>query len=148
LPVCDDLAASGRAIFEQRFGVPGEVLDGMAFAARRDELWATTAPSTPLLAAVRPAGVRALRRTPMGLKPTSTFLRVLGDNVRRHRVDLSRDELERLLLGRPLPTDADEGFVALAHRGVVLGCGRAARGTLRPLLPLARRKALLESLPS
>jgi NOL1/NOP2/fmu family ribosome biogenesis protein len=135
-----------RDFLETRFGVPPDRLEEVRFLTRRDELWMTSARSEAELVAIRPPGLRALRRTRAGFKPTSTLLRILGRHLQRNIIKLSLDDLSRLLLGRSLPCSATDGFVALAFDDEILGCGRCSGGELRCLLPTGQRKALLEIL--
>ncbi|RLE35736.1 hypothetical protein DRJ12_04920 [Candidatus Acetothermia bacterium] len=78
---------------------------------------------------------------PDGLKPTSTFLILLGD-----RITLSRNDLRSLLLGRTIPASSPDGYVALSYNGDVVGCGRVRGGKLQALIPTGRRRELLEIL--
>lgn len=146
MPALSSPDREARDYLRERFGVPAEALADLRFLARRDELWMTTAVPDPELAAIRPPGLRALRRLHGDLKPTSTLLRQLASHLERCVVALSPDELHLLLLGRPVPCALEEGFVALAFDGDILGCGRCARGELRCLLPTSQRKGLLEIL--
>ena len=134
--------------FEERFGVPREILDGLTFIDRGNEIWACRSAPPPGIDSVRPPGLRALRRQGAGLKPTSTFLAALGDRVTAARVDLDRAALHQLLLGQriPYPYDAEDGHVALCFRRDVLGCGRVRGGLLQALIPTGRRRELLVAL--
>ena len=146
----DSNAPSHEAIafFESRFGVAGDWLAGIAFVARRDEIWACRSAPPAGLDFDRPSGLRALRRQGAGLKPTSTFLAALGDRITASRIDLDRESLRQLLLGQRLtwPSDLADGPVALCFRGDVLGCGRLGHGRLQALIPTGRRRELLAAL--
>lgn len=147
MPGCGNLDDEVRAVLSGRFGVPGEALLPLFFEERGEEVWASTIPSPPDLYLARPLGVRAFRRGPGGLKPTSTLLVLLGQEIRSARVEIAEVSLLRhLLLGQEIPCDLSPGFVALSFRGDVLGCGEARLGRLRTLLPTGRRKELLDLL--
>jgi NOL1/NOP2/fmu family ribosome biogenesis protein len=94
----------------------------------------------------RAPGLRALRIQPDGLKPTSVFLVHLGDWITSSRIEVDRDALRRLASGQPLPSDREDGYVALSYRGDVIGCGQVRRGALRAVIPTGRRRELLEAL--
>ncbi|UCF10847.1 MAG: hypothetical protein JSW65_03975 [Candidatus Bipolaricaulota bacterium] len=145
MPESSGAERDAHDMLRERFGAPAGALGGLRFVVRRDEIWVTSAPPAEL-AEVRPPGMRAFRITKAGLKPTSLLLRRIAPHLRRNVVDLSRGELEQLLLGRSLPCTPSDGFVALAYAGDVLGCGRCAGGELRCLLPTSQRKGLLEIL--
>lgn len=132
--------------FVRRFGVPEDAISTLCFREWREEIWAVSAPPPKGIASRRPPGLRALRRTPTGLKPTSAFLVHLGPRITASRVDVDLRSLESLLLGRRIETDATDGFVALCFRGDVVGCGRARGGILQAVIPTGRRRELLLAL--
>ena len=147
MPACGSLDDEIGAVLAGRFGVSGETLLPLFFEERGEEVWASTIPAPPDLYLARPLGVRAFRRGPSGLKPTSTFLVLLGQEIRAARVEIADVPLLRhLLLGQEMACDLPPGFVALSFRGDVLGCGEARGGGLRALLPTGRRKELLDLL--
>ena len=134
------------SFLEERFGVSPSYLDRLNFQERSGQIWVTTGPSPLGIARKRPPGLRAFRRMPDGLKPTSSFLILLGERITSSRIDLSRDELYSLLLGRPAATAGPDGYVALSYNGDVVGCGRIRAGKLQALIPTGRRRELLEIL--
>ena len=134
------------SFLQERFGVAPERLAGLKFYERSDQIWVASAFPPPGIGWKRPPGLRAFRRMPDGLKPTSAFLILLGDHIISSRVFLSREELLSLLLGRSLPAPDPDGYVALSHQGDVVGCGRIRAGKLQALIPTGRRRELLEIL--
>ena len=135
-------------LFERRFGVPPDALADLTFVERPGEIWATRSRPPSGIEYDRPAGLRALRRVGSDLKPTSAFLAALGDRITASRVDLDRDSLRAVLLGRRvlLPAPPSDGYVALRYRGDVLGCGHLRGGLLHALIPTGRRRELLAAL--
>jgi NOL1/NOP2/fmu family ribosome biogenesis protein len=132
---------------ERRFGVPVRVFDDAAFAeVVGGEIWVATRDAARTGGARRPAGLRAFRRSPDGLKPTSAFLVSIGHLVTSARIDLDAQALRSLLLGRRLAADATDGYVALSHAGAVFGCGLIADGIVRCVIPTGRRQELLDIL--
>ncbi len=133
----------------RQFGVPPSALAGAEFVERADgEIWIASAACAEVGHARRPPGLRAARRTPDGLKPTSAFLTSLDAQITSGRIDVDEVTLRQLLLGRRLPTEAADGYVALAHNGLVFGCGGVTNGALRCLLPTGRKNELLGTLDS
>jgi len=148
LPASNELRREVLDLFGRRFGVPPEVLERLTFEERHGEIWARSAEPPSGLVAVRPVGIRALRRQAAGIKPTSAFLILLGDRILASRVELALPDLRLVLLGHRirLAGDPSDGYVALCHRGDVLGCGRLSAGLLSGLLPTGRRRELLAAL--
>jgi len=142
----DRLSVEACAYFEGRFGVDRATLCGLRFRERGDDVWVDSASAPIDVVARRPPGLRVLRRTPHGLKPTTAFLIHLGARITASRVEVDLDRLEALLLGRKLDTDQSDGFVALSYRGDIVGCGRIGRGLLQALIPTGRRRELLVAL--
>lgn len=134
------------AYYEARFGVQRSAFDGFLFHETSGEIWGTTGAPPASIAARRPSGLRVLRRTPTGLKPTSAFLTHLGPRVTAARVVLSSPEMEALLLGRRLEVEEPEGYVALCLGADVVGCGRVGDGRLQAVIPTGRRRELLLAL--
>ena len=84
---------------------------------------------------------------PHAFKPTSLFLQVLNTRINVSRVEIeSLDLLRHLLLGQTSDTSLTDGFVALSFRGDLLGCGVVKNGKLRVLIPVQKRKELLDCL--
>ena len=147
MPGSENLKAVVLTYFETHFGVAREVLAPLLFQERNEEIWAADALLPPGITSKRPSGLRILRRTPIGLKPTSTFLQLLGERITASRVEIEDvDELRRLILGRAIRASCPNGFVAISFRGDVLGCGSVRGERLKALIPAGRRKALLDAL--
>jgi NOL1/NOP2/fmu family ribosome biogenesis protein len=132
--------------YGRAFGVPEEDLSPLCVTEKGAETWVASAELPPEVHTRRPPGLRALRWMPDGPKPTSAFLSALGERIRRARIDLDLATLRALLLGRRVPVALPDSYVALSHRGLVLGCGRVQRSELHALMPTGRRRELLEVL--
>ena len=137
-----------RCLLRDRYGIRERFLDELRFIFRNDEIWVTTAPESDWESiAPRSAGIRALRIMPRGIKPTSGFLAFLGEEIRTGLVDIDdQAAFEKLLLGRPWPSERENGYVAVSFRGDVIGCGEVRHDQLRLLLATGRRNALLHIL--
>lgn len=145
MPVSSEtLRREVEGYLSDRFGLPSSLFASAQFAETRDgEIWVST--DTPAgLRTRRPPGLRALRRTPSGLKPTSAFLVSVGPYVITSRVSVEEDELRSLLLGQRAVCPHSDGYVALTHGGDVLGCALVADGTVHALIPTGRRRELLD----
>ena len=131
------------SFYETEFGVARRWLERLTYHERGDEVWATSASDIPPLDAPRLPGLRILRRTPHGLKPTSVFLALLGDRITKRRAEVNLEDLHSLLLGQWIPIDLPDGFAAIVFEDDVLGCGRASHGRVHALIPTGRRRELL-----
>ena len=147
MPDSENLRDEVIGYFETRFGVSPSFFSAFSFEERKGEIWATTAPCPPDLSTLRPSGLRIMRRMPHAFKPTSLFLRVLNTRVTASRIEIERlDLLRHFLLGQTSETSLTDGFVAISFRGDLLGCGVVKNGRLRALLPVQKRKELLDYL--
>ncbi len=147
MPESESLRGEVLSYFAARFGVAEETFSGIVFIPRTDAIWAASAVPPPSLSSPRPPGLRALRRMRDRLKPTSLFLRFLGERITSSRVELTDPgELRTLLLGGALPTDISPGYVAISFRRDVIGCGAVSGGRVKAVIPTGRRKELLEVL--
>ncbi len=147
MPDSESLRDEVIVYFETRFGVFPSFLSVFSFEERKGEIWATTAPCPLDLSTLRPSGLRIMRRMPHAFKPTSLFLRVLNTRVTASRIEIERlDLLRHFLLGQTSETSLTDGFVAISFRGDLLGCGVVKNGRLRALIPVQKRKELLDCL--
>ncbi len=147
MPGSESLREEVLSYFAARFGVAEDVFSGIVFIPRADAIWAASAVLPPSLSSLRPPGLRALRRMRDRLKPTSLFLRFLGDRITSSRVEIADPgELRTLLLGGELPTEMSAGYVAISFRGDVIGCGAVRDGRVKAVIPTGRRKELIEIL--
>jgi len=138
-----------RETMETRFGMNPEALDPFLVAARGRDLWVLRRVEGPdldpaPLRVVAP-GLRALRRTGTGWRPTTGFLRLVGHALRQRVARLDRERGDELLDRRegPAPPGTPPGLVAVAIDGRVIGAGFVREGRLllelpRSLLPAVR----------
>ena len=149
-----------REFLSTRFGVTEDALGEVFFFDTGEEIWVASEPGRKGVVAQRPSGLRALRRAPDGLKPTSSLLCLLDQQITQSRIEVTWEELRTLLLGHRLdishltigPADDPEisGYVAVSYQGDVVGCGRVRQPSLQLLIPTGRRRELLsivEGLP-
>ncbi len=144
MPAYEGLHDEVTAYLNSRFGILPNSLAGISFSEKNDEIWAASAEAPLGIRARRLPGLRALRRTPEGLKPTSAFLRFIGERISSSCVEIGTvAELRRFLLGQPVPYMVPDGFVAVSFRGDILGCGVARHRQVLTLIPTHMRHELL-----
>lgn len=120
MPACENLKNEVLTYFETHFGVAAKALAGLIFQEKDQEIWATSALPCEGISSRRPSGMRILRRTPSGLKPTSTFLQLLGERITAARVEIQEiNTLRRLLFGT---SDPGLQFGRLCRSIVSRGC--------------------------
>ncbi len=95
---------------------------------------------------VRPVSVGILAaRIGKAVKPTTNLLQLFGRYATRNVVQLSKEQAIAYLNGDDLKVSeketrkATEGYVLLKYLGFSLGCGMLKEGTVRNLLPKAKR---------
>ena len=113
---------------EGRFGIPREALEGYAVFASGESLWVFSGDASipGAVQCAESAGIRALKRTKRGPKPTSAFLRLVGGLAKRNAVDLEdQDQLLAFMSGGIVAGEfpVEPGYVVVRFRGEVLGCG-------------------------
>ncbi len=93
------------------------------------------------------AGIRLLRDTGIGMKPTTYGLKLVGDAITERRVELSREDLEALVFDRErLDCPFSNGYVVLVFRDTVIGCGLVTGRGLETQIPKGRAQDLASML--
>ncbi len=142
-----------QTLLADELGVSREHLEGLRWMATSKHLWLHRCTAWPA-SFWRPSrawelggcGLRAFARWgARGERPTSWLVQWLGPRVER-RLELDPPQWDRLLGGQPLRVSSQEGFVALAFEGDVLGAGLVRGGRLRHLIPADRARQLQEIL--
>lgn len=112
--------SSAWSYLSQRFGVEKKSYENMF--VRSDSAWLTT--SEVERESVGTPGIRAVRFNKF-TKPTTYILQYLGGRLRSNKVSLTRTELMGCVSGEIVSKESEvsEGYVALAFRERVLGCG-------------------------
>lgn len=139
------LLASGVAEVQERFGVTRD-LGGAGWIMRGGRAWMHSLSEWPLPAWSpgdwRPisVGIRSIEfDSKRRARPTNDLLRLLDDDVTARVIDLGSDELDALLVRRPVPTDIDDrGPYALRYEGDVIGRGAVTGDGLKSEIPKAR----------
>jgi len=91
---------------------------------------------------IQTKGLRILEKTKLGLKPTSYGLQLLAPHIKMRTIDLSMQELLSIIKGIGVEKNAEDGYVAIRHKGIVLGCGLAKNGKIYSQFPKALAQAI------
>ncbi len=112
-----------RKYFENRFGVPNEIMVRYDFYEHAQGVWAYSGEILNLNE-LEIIGVRALRKR-KGIKPTTAFLRIIGKYAIENVVLLEYEEALRFLMGDRIKRNlsTEPGFVIVKFNKDVLGCG-------------------------
>ncbi|MFQ3275569.1 MAG: NOL1/NOP2/sun family putative RNA methylase [Candidatus Nanohaloarchaea archaeon] len=108
---------------EERFGVKRADLEDFKIQQISGDYWLHTAGVEGLEYETR--GIRCLRDTGRGLKPTTYILQLLENEIEKNIVEVDKEELIDLL-DREEMIDREmdeEGYVALKHQDRIIGCG-------------------------
>lgn len=140
------MRSNGYTYLEERFGIAESDLDGLELVERHDDLWLASGRDSGYEEETR--GIRALRDTGLGLKPTTYLLQALQDSISRNIVTLSEQEFKDLL-GRENMIErelAEEGYVALKYGSRIVGCGFYKNEKVSSRMPKGRSKELLAAI--
>ncbi len=133
---------------EKRFGASR---DSIPYQVRKvsDDYWLVSEQMENGLE-VETYGIRFLRTTGMGLKPTTYALQILQEELDKNIVEVDREELLDLLHRREMiPREMEEkGYVAIKYEGRVIGCGFYMDEKVSSRIPKGRSKELAATLES
>lgn len=106
---------------QRRFGIEEKDIQPLTLRERNDDFWLVKGESN---LNIETDGIRALRVSNRGFKPTTYFLQMLGESIDKNIVEITGEELE-ILLNREMieRKDLDKGYVALKYDDLILGCG-------------------------
>ncbi|QKQ98125.1 hypothetical protein GKQ38_01130 [Candidatus Nanohaloarchaea archaeon] len=140
------MRSKGYRYLEDRFGIEEGDLESLELVERHDDLWLASEEETGYDAETR--GIRALRDTGIGLKPTTYLLQQLDEKIEKNIVDLTDEEFKDLLarenmIDREL---SEGGYVALKYGSRIVGCGFYKNEKVSSRIPKGRSKELLKAL--
>ncbi len=125
----------------ERFGLPADAFERLAVLEEQETVFVGT-PEVMSFDSVRPMrrGIRLARIYPYSAKPTTFGMQVLGGRASRNLIDVSDEQAKLLINGGNLnvESDADNGFVLLRWRGMVVGVGFYKRPVLKSQIPRFR----------
>ncbi|MFP3927758.1 MAG: methyltransferase RsmF C-terminal domain-like protein [Desulfobacteraceae bacterium] len=129
------------AYLEKRFGIAGTLFRQYLFF-KRSKGWRILRASEHLEKGVcrlkvSVVGIPAFHRVGAFIKPSTRFIQIFGVYASRARLELTTEELQRLLSGREIESNLpdEDGYVVLFHQGSPLGLGLLLKGRLRSQLP-------------
>ncbi|MFP4633138.1 MAG: methyltransferase RsmF C-terminal domain-like protein [Halobacteriales archaeon] len=133
--------------WNEKYGVPLEVLGEYdVYMKGRNKTWLVDKDAAADKADVEAIGLPFLRVKGEHPKPTTDALQRLDEHVTRNRVEVGVDGAREFVAGETVERDYPDvelGYVAVEHRGEVLGCGLYFPGELRSQVPKGRRVDLL-----
>lgn len=133
---------------EERFGVGSHDLANFELEKIAGDWWLHTGTQNIELT-YETRGIRFVRETGQGLKPTTYALQLLGPRLSKNVVEVDKEELEKLLKREKMierELDTSEGYVAIKYEGRVIGCGMYKDGVVSSRIPKGRGKELAEIL--
>jgi len=129
---------------EERFGVKKRDIEPLELRKINGDFWLAPA-ETELQTETE--GIRAIRSSGHGFKPTTYFLQLLGDRISRNRVELSEEEFKDILARKMIDkTDFEKGYVAIDYEGDIIGCGYFKNDLVSTRISKARTKHLTDIL--
>ncbi len=132
---------------EQRFGVLRDELEKFELRKISGDYWLCSKGSETDLE-TETEGIRFLRETGRGMKPTTYGLQILGDSIDKNIVDLDKEEFLKLLKREEMIPRRieEEGYVALRFEGHIVGCGYYKGEKVSSRIPKGRGKELSENI--
>lgn len=125
----------------RRFGLPESAFAGLDSLVAQDTVFVGT-PEAIRFRAVRPLrrGIRLCRIFPHSVKPTTWAMQILGRHATRNCIELSREQVVRLISSGQLELDAlaANGFVIIRCEGLQVGVGLYKRPLLKSQIPRYR----------
>ncbi len=133
-----------ESYFERQFGIEKSFWEDFKIHERSDSLWIVSR-KVELQEEFMAAGMRAVRKTNRGLKPTTYMLQILESQIDKNIAELDRKQLHHLVFEREVLEGfekVDKGYVALKFRGSVIGCGLKTGKGLETQIPKSRAREL------
>ncbi len=133
---------------KERFGVE-KILREYNFVERSGDYWIIPE-NMEVTGEYITTGIRALRDTGVGLKPTTYFLQVVGEDISKNVFKLDRTSLKKMVFEREkirlnqCEDKVENGYVALEFMGEIIGCGLKKNDGLVTQIPKGRAKILEE----
>jgi len=133
---------------EERFGVKRKEITKYKIIERSGDYWIVSKNFGTVKndLEIDTAGLRLLRKTGIGLKPTTYALQLLENQIKKNIVTLEKNELLKLLKReKMIPRKLDEeGYVALKYKGRIIGCGMYKDNVVSSRIPKGRSKEFAE----
>ena len=130
-----------------RFGIEKRLLDNYELVENSGDIWiVSTGIEDYEKLEVETYGIRFLRITGRGMKPTTYGLQLIENSIERNIVEVDKDELKLLLARKEMiPRDLEEdGYVAIKYEENIIGCGFYKENVVSSRIPKGRSKELLK----
>lgn len=110
---------------KDRFGIDENYLSRIKLKEVNDAVWINSNQDSFNHLEFETEGIRFLRKTKYGYKPTTYALQILNDEIAKSQVKVDRQELETLLNREMIQRKniKSKGYVAIKHKSRVIGCG-------------------------
>lgn len=127
---------------DKRFGVKKKDLSEFGIEKVAGDYWLHTEQNTNLEFETK--GIRCLRDTGRGLKPTTYILQLFENEIKKNKVKLDHEELIKLLKREEMieRNREEEGYVALEYQDRIIGCGYYKNEKVSSRIPKGRSKEL------
>lgn len=125
-----------------RFGIEKEELDKFTIFEKSGDYWIKSKQSETDLE-FETQGIRFIRKTGIGLKPTTYGLQIIEPYIKKNVFDASKEQFLKLL-SREMVDEHTEttGYIAIKFRGRVIGCGLYKSNCISSKIPKGRSKEL------
>ncbi len=86
-------------------------------------------------------GIRIARQFSRGIKPTTTFVQLFGEKIKKNVVFIKKEDLKEFINGGTVPAQGNPEyrFVVVKCNGFTIGVGLYKEGEVKSQIPRARR---------
>lgn len=129
--------------FKNRFGIKKDYWNEYNLYEKGDSIWLTR-DTTKKYKRYKSIGIRALRNTNFGYKPTTYILQFLDKQIHKNVYSLDQKEFEEIILERKTKQKQEFGFgyIAFKYQNKIIGCGLQDRKGIKTQIPKGRTQIL------
>lgn len=137
-----NLPNKGYQYLENRFGVTEKDLKPSQLIEVNGDLWIHTSKNKDNLE-YQTQGIRALRKSDRGFKPTTYFLQQIGEHISTNKIEMTEKQFQKIINREMFDAEREEdGYVALSYQNSVIGCGFYKNQKISTRIPKNRSKEL------
>lgn len=128
----------------KRFGISEEYISKIQLKEINEDIWINSLNDQFDHLEFQTEGIRFLRSTKYGYKPTTYALQILENQLTRSVVKVDKEEF-RKLLNRKMIQRKDvkkKGYVAIKHQDRIIGCGLYKDDLVSSRIPKGRSQEL------
>ncbi len=120
-----------------------EFFTNFSFYKKSNSIWGTSQ-ETKKYDNCKTQGIRALRDTNLGKKPTTYFLQLIGEKIQKNIYELSQKEFNEIILNREVRKKQEfgYGYIAFRYKNKIIGCGLQDREGIKTQIPKGRTNIL------